>query len=344
MAIEVEMPKLAMTMEEGSVANWYKNEGDEIAEGEPLFSVETEKVTSDIDAPESGILGKILVPVGETAPCGAVLAVILSPEEWQKQGGKPTKTKQAPPVTKASVTEPSPAKVPEGVKVIRLKGRKKLIADNTLRAWQSMPMYCQAVDADASALQNLRTQLLPELERQTGGRLTLTDLLVKILAWGLKESPELNAYLEGDELQLIDQINIGVSSATPQGLIIPVVHDADKKSLVEISETVRDLTERARQDKLNLDDISGGTFTLNNVGPIGVETGFSIISPPQVAILGVGRIVKKPVVRDDKVVVSPVMSLFINVNHRACDGITSAAFLGKIKSAIEDPTIVGPWY
>jgi len=342
MAIEVEMPKLAMTMEQGVIVQWYKNEGDEVTEGQPLFSVETEKVSSDVDAPASGILGKILVPAGEEVPCGTVLALIVSPEEWKKEGVEVAPTAAGAEV-KEAVAEKSKVAVPEGVTVIRLEGRKKVIADNTMRAWKTMPMYCQAVDADASALKDLRAQLLPKIEKQAGVRLTLTDLLVKIVAWGLRQFPGLNAYLEGDELQLIDRINIGISSAAPQGLILPVVHDADKKSLVEISRTVRDLTERARQEKLTLEDISGGTFTLNNVGMIGIETGFSIISPPQVAILGIGKIVKKPVVRDDEIVITPIMNLFINVNHRACDGITSAEFLGKIKSAVEDPSIIGSW-
>ena len=317
-----------------------KEEGDEVTEGETLCAVETEKVTSDVSAPVSGILSRIMVPTNKAVPCETVLAIIVSAEERQNQEGEVEAT-DAPAPTKEGATMQPSVEVPNGVKVLQLEGRKKVIADNTLRAWQTMPMYCQAMDADASALQSLRAQLLPEIEKQAGVMLTLTDLLVKIVAWGLRQFPELNAYLENYELQLIDRINIGISSATPKGLILPVVQDADKKSLAEISRTVRSLTERAKEDKLTLDDISGGTFTLNNVGMIGVETGFSIINPPQVAILGVGKIVKKPVIRDDKIISAPIMNLFINVNHRACDGITSAEFLEKIKSAVENPSVMG---
>ncbi|MBI2847614.1 MAG: 2-oxo acid dehydrogenase subunit E2 [Chloroflexi bacterium] len=334
------MPKLGMTMEKGKIVEWYKKVGDEIVEGDLLLSVETEKVTADVEAEVSGVLGEILVNANETVPCDTPIAVVVSKDDWAQR--KPIEV-PAVAEAKAAASKQPDAGVPAGVKIVQLTGRKKAIADNTLLAAQTMATFLQSVDTDVSALQALRAKLMPVIEKEAGVRIGLNDLLVKIVVWGLKQVPALNAHLQGYELRLFDYVNMSISVAAPEGLILPVVHHADKKSLPELSKSIRDITERAMQEKLTPEDIAGGTFTLNNVGPLGVEFGSAIISPPQVAILNIGKIVQKPVVRDGNIVVAPIMSIFVNVDHRATDGAISAEFLRKVKSAIEDPAIIGPW-
>lgn len=339
--MELRMPKLDMTMEKGKVVEWHKKVGDEIKQGDILLSIETEKVSVDIEAEESGVLGEILVKAGDTAPCDAPIGKIVSKEEWAK--AKPAPAPVAAEVKTDTVSKQPEIVVPPGVKVVQLTGRKKAIADNMLLSWQTIPSYLQSVDTDVTALQELRSKLTPRIEMEAGVKIGFNDLLVKIVAWGLRQVPALNAHLHGYDLWLFDQINIGVSTAAPDGLIVPVVHDADKKSLPELSKTIRELMEKAMQEKLTLDDVSGGTFTLNNVGMLGVEFGSAIISPPQVAILSIGSIMQKPVVRDGNMVIAPMMRIFVNVDHRATEGAVSAEFLRKVKSAIEDPGVVGAW-
>ena len=169
---------------------------------------------------------------------------------------------------------------------------------------------------------------------------SFTDIIVKAVAYALKEHRIMNSTLEGDKIKVFDEINIGVATATPQGLVVPVVKNADKKSLSELSAEIKALVNKAREGKLEHSDVSGGTFTITNLGMYGVEAFTPIINPPEAAILGVGKIIQKPVVEENQVKIKPMMTLSLSFDHRIVDGAPAAQFLAKIKEILENPSIL----
>ena len=163
-----------------------------------------------------------------------------------------------------------------------------------------------------------------------------TAILVKAVAEALVEYPTINSMFEGNQIKIFEDVNVGVAVATEYGLVVPVIHDADRKSLKEIDAALKELTEKARQGKLTREDLSGGTFTITNLGMYGVEFFTPIINPPEAAILGIGRIVEKPVVINGKIITKPFMTLSLSYDHRIVDGAPAAEFLRKIKEKIEE--------
>jgi pyruvate dehydrogenase E2 component (dihydrolipoamide acetyltransferase) len=160
--------------------------------------------------------------------------------------------------------------------------------------------------------------------------------LVKVVAKALREYPIINSTLEGKSLRVLERINIGVAVSLEKGLIVPVLHDADRKSMVEISTSLKELVDKARQNSLTLDEVTGGTFTLSNLGMYGVDVFTPIINPPESAILGVGRIADKAVVLNGQIVARPVVVLSLSFDHRVMDGAQAASFLQRIKQIIEN--------
>jgi pyruvate dehydrogenase E2 component (dihydrolipoamide acetyltransferase) len=189
-------------------------------------------------------------------------------------------------------------------------------------------------------LRSLREKLLLEVERRSGVRLTYTDLLVKTAARALTEHPIMNSTLEDDLIKMVREINIGVAVATEVGLLVPVVKEADGRSIHEIAQASKALVEKARKGELTLDDISGGTFTITNLGMFRVDAFTPIINPPQAAILGVGRIVEEPVASGGRVVVKPVAVFSLTFDHRVVDGDTAARFLARIAEILENPALL----
>ena len=159
-------------------------------------------------------------------------------------------------------------------------------------------------------------------------------------ATALKGNPIINSRIEGDQIHLLEEINIGVAIALEDGLIVPVVHHADGKSLAEIASTLRDLTQRTREGKLSLEDVGGGTFTLSNMGMLGIDKFNPIINPPECSILGVGRTVEKPVAQKGEIRIRPMAWLSLSSDHRIVDGSTAALFLNHVKKLVEDPALL----
>jgi pyruvate dehydrogenase E2 component (dihydrolipoamide acetyltransferase) len=186
----------------------------------------------------------------------------------------------------------------------------------------------------------LHEQLREEVERRNKLRLTLTDILVKVTASTLKDHPMINSRIEGDQIHLLGEINIGVAIALEGGLIVPVVRHADRKSLTEIALTLRDLTHKAREGKLSLEEVGGGTFTLSNMGMLGIDKFNAIINPPECSILGVGRTVEKPVFHGGEIKVRPMAWFSLSSDHRIVDGAIAALFLNHIRKLIENPSIL----
>ncbi|MYC78248.1 2-oxo acid dehydrogenase subunit E2 [Candidatus Poribacteria bacterium] len=223
--------------------------------------------------------------------------------------------------------------------VIPMGGIREIIAERMTMSLQTNASVTLHTEVDATAFVELRGMLNDKLQAREVS-LTYTDLLVKVVANALREHPRLNATLTDEGIHLLPEINIGVAVALEDGLVVPVVRNADKERLSEISEQVRGFAERARSNQLTPGELQGGTFTITNLGNFGVDAFTPIINPPESAILGVGRILKKPVVHEDEIVVRNMLTLSLTFDHRVIDGAPAAQFLQTVSSYIQDPYLL----
>lgn len=236
---------------------------------------------------------------------------------------------------------PSPMPADSAEKVIPLAGMRRTIAERMTQSYQSTPHITLTSRVDMSRLEEIRARLNAWAQGQGGAHVSVTAILVMAVAWALKRHPWLNSSLREDGIHLLGEINIGVAVALPEGLIVPVVRQADRKSLAQIAGEVRDLASRAREGRLAPADVTGGTFTVSNLGPFGVEEFTAIINPGQAAILAVGATRKHvTVAANDQIVVRPLMSMTLCVDHRVVDGALAARFLADLAEAVRDPSLV----
>ncbi|MCG9133802.1 2-oxo acid dehydrogenase subunit E2, partial [Candidatus Poribacteria bacterium] len=223
--------------------------------------------------------------------------------------------------------------------VIAMDGIRGIIAERMTLSLQTNASVTLHTEVDATAFVELRGMLNDKLQAKDVS-LTYTDLLVKVVASALLEHPRLNATLTDEGIHLLPDINIGVAVALEDGLVVPVVRNADKERLSEISEQVKNFAERARSNQLTPGELQGGTFTITNLGNFGVDAFTPIINPPESAILGVGRILKKPVVHEDEIVVRSMLTLSLTFDHRVVDGAPAAQFLQTVSDCIQDPYLL----
>ena len=221
---------------------------------------------------------------------------------------------------------------------------RRLIADAMVRSVSQIPHAWSAVEVDVNGLVALRAEARTSFEEREGVDLTYLPFIIKVVAESLAEHPTLNASWGGDKIILKKKINIGVAVAAPQGLVVPVIHDADKMSVAELARAAQDLTRRARQNKLTLNDVQRGTFTLNNTGALGSIISQPIIYHPQAAIMTTEAIEKRAVVRDDAIAIRSMMNLCLSFDHRINDGAESGNFLQAVKQRLEDLGPGAPLY
>jgi pyruvate dehydrogenase E2 component (dihydrolipoamide acetyltransferase) len=381
MITKVVMPRLSLTMKEGSVVQWFKKEGETVNKGEPLVEVLSEKATIEVEAPASGILRKVLAERGVDVPVNATLGIIAAAndeipeietkieataqEKEEVEMSTETQIKMAKPMDEHALASPAAKRLarehevdlaqvkgsgPEGriteddvqrfveeatqlgprvKEVIPLAGMKKTTAERVSRSFRTAPHSTVIMEVDMSNAAKMRK------EKQ----ISYTELLVKAVSTALKKHPLLNSTLiEGEKIKVYEDINVGVAVATEQGLVVPVIHNADNKSLEEIASRLRELAEKARTGKLSKEDVAGGTFTITNLGMYGVDMFMPIINPPEAAILAAGRIVDKPMAEGERIVIKPVMSLSLSYDHRIVDGAPAAQFLQEIKKILETLT------
>lgn len=235
---------------------------------------------------------------------------------------------QAAPQSAAPPTEPT---------VVPLEGMRRTIARRMQQSYQQAPHIMFTLDVDmteAMAYRAFAKQRAPE-----GRPVSMTAVLVQACAWALKQYPVVNSHFRDDQILMMPEINVGVAVALDTGLIVPVVQRADQKGLVELGTVVADLATRAREERLRPQDVSGGTFTISNLGMFGIDQFTAIINPPEVAILAVGRIAKRFVPGpDDRPVARPMMALTLAVDHRVIDGAVASRFLAALRDALEHPT------
>lgn len=421
MPTPVIMPKLEMSQETATVVEWLKAEGEAVDKGEPLLTVETDKVTIDIESPAAGTLADVRVQADDVVPVTEVIAQILQPGE--SLPSYPSTDKEIPPcgkqratpvaqriaaehalslegikgtgvsgrITKADVeaavnkvratpaarriarehgvelrtitgsgprgrvqaADMSAATFPEAVsfregeqdvEVVPLAGMRRTIAERMARSAQAAPHITLTVEADMSATQALRAELNARAEAVQAPRLSVTAILVKACAWALMRHRWVNASLHGNEIHLHPSANIGVAVALEEGLIVPVIHRAETLGLAEIGARLSELAERAQQGTLAPADVSGGTFTLSNLGMYGIRQFTAILNPPQSAILATGSIIKRQVVvqrgGQDVAVIRPMMDLTLSADHRVLDGAIAARFLQDLVDVLEHPNLL----
>jgi len=428
MIIEVKVPSVGESITSGVISAWHKKSGDLVNEGEPLFALETDKVSTDIVAEKSGVL-ETKVPEGQEVKIGELIAVIDdskgSPEEKKSaaaarnkktpekkkeeaepqkkaatvaagvDGGRPAATKQparpdsTPPptdlspavrrildeekiepeeiagtgpggrLTKADVlkavetrgkAEPSEAtgaktiedregQPPTEARFVRKKMSplRRKIAQQLVMAQHTAAILTTFNECDMTSVQELRRAKQDEFTKKHGIKLGLMSFFVKAAVEALKAVPVVNGRIDGDDFIQNNFYDIGVAVGTERGLVVPVVRGADKKSFADLERNIADYAVRARDGKLKLEELQGGTFTITNGGVYGSLFATPLLNSPQSGILGMHKIMPRPMAVDGKVEVRPMMYLALSYDHRAINGKEAVTFLIKVKECIEDP-------
>jgi pyruvate/2-oxoglutarate dehydrogenase complex dihydrolipoamide acyltransferase (E2) component len=346
-AYEFKLPDLGEGLTEGEIARWLVSEGQEIAEDDPLVEVQTDKTTVEIPSPAGGKVARILVAEGEVVPVGTVLVVIgedgasAAPEEEQPRAEPKPETSPPPrrddrvratPLVRrlaqelsvdlegiegtgsqGRVTEEDVRRAAgegEDGRREKLRGVRRLVAEHMARAHEEVPPVTWVEECDFGEI---------DLKRSV-------PLTLKAVAESLREFPELNARLDGEEIVYLDRYDIGVAVQTDQGLVVPVVRDCDTRTEDELAQEVERLADAAREGKLKPEELRGSTFTVTSAGKLGGLLTTPIVNHPEVAILSIGRVAERPVVRDGEVVPRPVGYVSVTFDHRVIDGARAAEF------------------
>jgi len=443
MATQVILPALGMAQESGIIVRWLKAEGEEVAKGEPLAEIETDKATVEIEAPASGILANVTGITGVEIPVGEVIASILAPGDlsqedtpalWLSAYGdtsvdgsvapqaeahlsgvtasplaariaaehnldlgsiKPAGRRIQSADVLAHIQEQQPAvpgmpgqarlvpaspkarklAVEQGKDLAAMRGSGpggavlagdvlaaplqpgpipavetaadagsalkepavgkmwRIMAERTTQSWTSVPHFYLVREVNASRLISWREQI----QKRSSEKVTYSDLLVKIVAAALREHPRLNASWNAGSITLNDEINVGLAVAVEEGLVVPVIQQADKLNVHEIARIRNELVTKAQAGKLRPQDIQGGTFTISNLGMYGVDAFNAIINPPQAAILAAGRIAERVVPVAGQPSVQSMMVLSLSCDHRVVDGARGAQFLATLAGLVEEP-------
>lgn len=452
MAHGIFMPKLSSTMETGTILQWFKEEGDPVEIGEPIFEVMTDKINIEVEAYEEGVLLKKYYDVDAETPVNQILGYIgeegesvpaqspgiMSDEEEQtsetasvsapeavaveaagtleavaavsasnekvratpaaKRVARENKVElslvsgtgpngrvqeqdvldyinHAPKVTPlarkvaqaeqvdlanitgtgvngkivkqdvantlqpatavaSAVTSSAPAAPAQRKK---LSGMRKVIADRMVKSVTTAPHVTLTSEFDMTKVKEIRAQLLPTIEKQTGYRLSFTEIMIKAVGLALSRYPALNAALVGDEIVYNEQVNIGLAVAVEDGLMVPVLKDVNVKGLASLTVEAKQIGKKAREMKLLPDEMKGSTFTISNLGMYAIDGFTPIINQPETAILGIGRIQDKPVVVNKAIEIRPMMVASLSFDHRAIDGAPAAEFLTELKRILENP-------
>lgn len=409
MAFEIKMPQLGLTMEEGTVAQWLKQEGDTVAKGDVLLEITTDKLTSEIESEADGVLLKIVAKEGEDVPVKGLLGYIgeagetvgdaapaaapaaaaapaevpvaapapapaakadgsrirISPlarktaaklgVDYQNLAGSGPSgrivqkdilaaaeaAKQQPaPVAEAPAAAPVPAaksgelELMDGDEVVKLAGMRKVVAERMAKSAREIPTVTQNVKIDVTKLVAFRKQI----NETSGQKFSMNDFILKAVANALRANPHILVSIDGNQIIKRAHVNLGMAVALDDGLIVPVIRDADKLSLSQISATAKDLAVRARENKLAMDEYKGSTFTISNLGMFGVETFDPIINQPDAGILGVCAVQDElDMDEEGKIFKKQVMRISFTFDHRLIDGAVAAKFELAIKELLEDP-------
>lgn len=421
MAIEILLPALSPTMSEGRITKWLKNEGDKVSSGDAIAEVETDKSNLEIEATDSGVLLKIVVAGGSTAPIGGIIGYLgkageavpdapaaAAPKE-EKKAEAPKAEEKEPPTAKIK-TEPAKSTVPakpkpaaapkaeatssgervrvsplarkmaetEGLELSAIHGSgpngrivkrdvdeamaappakksggqinratpgerrgpdklpvsqmRKVIAQRLGEVKPGVPHFYLNIDVEMDQALKLR-----EEAKTLELKVSVNDIVVKATAMAVRRFPRINQIFAGDSIQQLNTVDVGVAVAIEDGLITPLVKDADQKGVAEIGQEIRELAERAKKKSLKPDEYTGGSITVSNLGMFGIDSFIAVLNPPQAAILAVGKVEPKVVVRDGQMVIRQMMSITLSGDHRVIDGAVAAQYLQYLRDFLEHP-------
>jgi pyruvate dehydrogenase E2 component (dihydrolipoamide acetyltransferase) len=367
MSVELTMPKLSDSVADAVILRWLKAPGDEFTRGEGLLEVETDKATVVYEAEEDGTLESILVQEGETAAVGQPIAHLGAGGAQQSNGranaspvarrtavelgvsldeivgtgpgGRITREDVQRAAPEGAAPTPAPTAVTDArgdVRVVELTATQTTIARRMHQSVSEIPVFTVSADADVSEVVALRQGAREETPQAP----SLNDFVVKAAALALRELPRFNAsYIDG-RVEEYARVNVGVAVATDDALLVPVVSDADRRTLGEIAAETRRLADGARRRSLRPDDLQGGTFTVSNLGMFGVRSFTAIVDPPQTAILAVGAVRRQPVEAGAGVVFRDVMTLTLSCDHRVVYGADGARFLSRVCELLGRPLVL----
>lgn len=372
MSIQIQAPTFPESISEGEVASWHVKEGDFVKEGAVIAEIETDKVVLEIQAVKSGIISKILKKAGDTvlsqevigsltesaAPAAAISAP--APKAEVKTEAKKSDTAEGSPAVrriansndvdlkqvegsgkKGRVTAQDVrafvsggARPEERVPMSRLR---KTVAKRLKDVQNTAAMLTTFNEVDMKPVMDLRSKYKDEFEKSHGVKLGFMSFFVKAVTEALKKFPSVNASIDGEDVVYHGYFDIGVAVSSPRGLVVPVVRSADKLSMAQIEQEIKDYATKARDGSLSIEEMQGGTFTITNGGVFGSMLSTPIINAPQSAILGMHNIVERPVALNGQVVIRPIMYLALSYDHRLIDGRESVGFLKMVKELLEDP-------
>ena len=348
--MDVLVPVLGESVVEATVSKWIKKQGDYVEVDDPIVELETDKVTLEVPASISGILENTLVSEGDTVEVGALLGTIIAGEKQDKnerisEEVKAEEVEKEKPTTNnfESVSDDQPAENTRNNDNFNLEERipmsrlRQAIARRLKEAQNTAAMLTTYNEVDMSALMEMRKNYQESFEKKNGVRLGYMSFFVKASIDALNQFPAVNAEIDGNDIIYKNYYNIGVAVGTSQGLVVPVLKNADKMSFGETETTIAEFGKRAKEGNLAMSDMAGGTFTISNGGVYGSLMSSPILNPPQSGILGMHKIQKRPVAIGDNIEIRPMMYLALSYDHRIIDGREAVSFLVRIKEIIEDP-------
>ena len=348
--MDVIVPVLGESVVEATVSKWIKKKGDYVEVDDPIVELETDKVTLEVPASITGILENTVVSEGDTVEVGALLGTIIAGEKQDKKEEVSEEVevkdveKEKPITNKLEVK--SNNQVTENIRNednVNLEERipmsrlRQAIARRLKEAQNTAAMLTTYNEVDMSALMEMRKNYQESFEKKNGVRLGYMSFFVKASIDALAEFPAVNAEIDGNDIIYKNYYNIGVAVGTSQGLVVPVLKNADKMSFGETEATIAEFGKRAKEGNLAMSDMAGGTFTISNGGVYGSLMSSPILNPPQSGILGMHKIQKRPVAIGDNIEIRPMMYLALSYDHRIIDGREAVSFLVRIKEIIEDP-------
>ena len=355
--LPIRVPSVGESITSGVLGSWKRKNGDSVASGDPLFEIETDKVTSEVFAEADGTL-EILVSEGTEVKVGQTVGNLHPGKAPARKTAPAEAPKKETPEAKPPVRERSPTPSPTLVRTEAdtavlsqnsarsdRESRKKMsplrrkIADRLVSAQHTAAILTTFNEADLSNLIALRTEVQSTFQAQHGVKLGFMSFFLQAAVHALRAVPAINARIEGDEIVSQHYYDIGVAVGTDRGLVVPVLRDCDQMDLAGLEKSLAAVAARARDGKLSLPDLEGGVFTISNGGVYGSVLSTPILNPPQSAILGLHAIQQRPVAVGDQVEIRPMMNLALSYDHRLIDGKEAVTFLIQIKKFVENPAL-----
>lgn len=370
MSVEIKVPSFGESVSEATVAQIMKQSGEYVEKDEEILELESDKVNAPVLAPESGILS-LTVSVDDTVAIDQTIGTVDTSEAKPKQETKKSeppkqeeKKQETPQPTSTTATNlpkarlndedfikgmsapkqtppPSPQKTTtpvSGVSRRKMSSLRKTIATRLVQVKNETAMLTTFNEVDMSAIMKIRVEEKDAFIKKHDVKLGFMSFFIKACTSALKVFPDINSYIEGDEIISFEDANISVAVSTDKGLMVPVIKGAQNMTFAEIEKKIIEFSTKGREGKISMDDLKGGTFTITNGGIFGSMLSTPILNPPQSAILGMHSIQKRPVVVNDEIVIRPVMYLALSYDHRIVDGKEAVGFLVHVKEHLEDPS------